>query len=111
MISVNRQFHDGMRLCVWLDERVHSEEFVVEQGLRHVCVLASLLFSILLAVVLNVAYMYLDIMDALVHLRKNKGAGGGGGGKQPPESQSWRRCFGACFTLTMRGSSRSRPRS
>ena len=84
MISVNRQFHDDMRICVRLDDRVYSEEFVVEQGLRHVCVRASLLFSILFAAVLNVAHTSLkvdkDIMDALVHLRKNKGARGGAGG-------------------------------
>ena len=45
------------------------------------------------------------IMDALVHLRKKKGAGGGGG-KQLQESQFSRRGFGACFMLTMPGSSR-----
>ena len=43
-------------------------------------------------------------MDALVHLRKKKGAGGGEE-KQLPESQSWRCRFGVCFTLTMPGSS------
>ena len=32
--------------------------------------------------------------------------GGGAGGKQLPESQSSRHRFGACFTLTMPGSSR-----
>ena len=37
---------------------------------------------------------------------KEKG-GGGSGGKQLPESQSWRRRFGACFMLTIRGSSRN----
>ena len=35
----------------------------------------------------------------------------GGGGKQLPESQSSRRCFGACFMLTMPGSSRNHPSS
>ena len=42
--------------------------------------LAPLLFNIFSAVVINVAYMHFmadtDIMDALVHLRKKKGAGG-----------------------------------
>ena len=49
-----------------------------------------------------------DIMDALVLLRKKKGAGGRE--KQLPESQSWRR-RGGMFTLTMPGSSRNRPSS
>ena len=31
----------------------------------------------------------------------------GGGGGQLPDSQSWRRCFEACFTLTMPESSRA----
>ena len=34
MISVIRQFHDGMRACVWLDDGVCSGWFAVEQGLR-----------------------------------------------------------------------------
>ena len=42
MISVIRQFHDGMRACVRLDDRVCSRWFAVEQGLRQGCVLAPL---------------------------------------------------------------------
>ena len=38
-----------------------------------------------------------------MHLRKR-----GAEGKQLLERQSWRRRFGACFTLTMPGSSRKR---
>ena len=80
MISVIRQFHDGMRACVRLDDRVCSGWFAVEQSLRHRCVLAALLFKIFFAAVINVAYTRFkgdrDIMDALVHLRKKRGAGG-----------------------------------
>ena len=54
------------------------------------CALASLVFNISFAAVINVASTRFkadkDIMDVLVHLRKKKGRGGGG--KQLPESQS-----------------------
>ena len=34
MISVIRQFDDGMRVCVRLDDSVYLRWFAVEQGLR-----------------------------------------------------------------------------
>ena len=105
MISVIRQFHDGMQACVRLDDRVCSGCFAVAQDLRQGCVLAPLLFNIFFAAVINVASALFKadkgIMDALVHLRKLRGRGGGG--EQLSESQSWRRRFGACFMLTMPG--------
>ena len=69
MISVIRQFHDGIRACLRLDDRVCSGWFAIEQGLRHGCVLAPLLFNIFLAAVIkNVAFTGFkaikDIMDA-----------------------------------------------
>ena len=75
-----RQFHDGMRACVRLDDRVCSRWFAVEQGLRQGCVLAPLLLNIFFAAVINVASTRFKadegIMDALVHLRKKRGEGG-----------------------------------
>ena len=80
MISVICQFHDGMRACEQLDDRVPSGWFAVEQDIRQGCVLAPLLFNIFFAVVINVASTRFKvdkgIMDALVHLRKKRRAEG-----------------------------------
>ena len=82
MISVIRQFHDGMRAFVRLDDRVCSRWFAVEQGLRQGCVLAPLLLNFFFAVFINLASTCFKadkgIMDALIHLRKKRGARGRG---------------------------------
>lgn len=43
MLTVIRQFHDGVRACVGLDDGECPNMFDVEQGLRQGFVLASLL--------------------------------------------------------------------
>ena len=79
MITVIRQFHDGMRACVRLDDGECSEWFNVEQGLRQGCVLAPLLFNIFFAAVLRVALQRFsedqDIMANLVHLDESVAEG------------------------------------
>ena len=84
MISVSRQFYDGMRACVRLDDRVCSGWFAVEQGLRQEgCVLTPLLFSIFFVAVIHMAYTRFkadkEIMDSLVYPRKTRGRGGARG--------------------------------
>ena len=83
MISVIRQLYDGMHACGFDGRVIFSGRFAVEQGLRQGCVLAALLFNIIsFAAVINGAYTPFeadkDIMGALVHLKKKKGAGGRG---------------------------------
>ena len=70
--------------------------FAVEQGLRQGCGLASLLFNIFFAAVMNVASTSFKADKERHHGRfgapeEEKG----GGGKQLPESQSWRCRFEA----------------
>ena len=80
IMSAIRQFHDGMRACVRLDDRVCSRWFALEQGLRQGCVLAPFLLNIFFAAVINVVSTRFEadkgITDALVHPRKKRGAGG-----------------------------------
>ena len=82
MISVIRQFHDGMRAGVRLDDRVCPGWFAVELDLRQGCVLAPLLCNIFFAAAINVAFTRFKadkgIMDALVRQRKKRGAGARG---------------------------------
>ena len=82
MITAIYQFHDGMRAWARLADRVCSGWFAVEQRRRQGCVLATLLFNIFFAALMNVAPTQFkvdkDIMDALIHLRGKEGAGGRG---------------------------------
>ena len=96
MISVVRQFHDGMRACVRLDDRVCSRWFAVEQGCRQGCVLAPLPFNIFFAAVINVVSTRFKadkgIMDALVYMRKKRRTGGRGeetAGESVPATPLW----------------------
>ena len=96
MISVILQFHDVMRACVRLDDKVCTRWFAVEQGLRQGCLLAPLLFDIFFAAVINLASTRFkadeSIVDTLVYLRKKRGGRGRGKatvGKSVPATPLW----------------------
>ena len=66
LISIIRQFHDGMRTCVRLDSGETSEWIDVEQGLRQGCVIAPDLFNIFFVAVLTVAFDRFSIDKAVL---------------------------------------------
>ena len=78
---------------MWLDDRVCSGWFAVEQDLRQGRVLAPLLFNIFFAAVKNVASTHFKvdkgIMDTLVYLRKTRGAGGYNCRRVSPGDAAW----------------------
>ena len=71
MLTIIRQFHEGMRSRVRTDDE-HSEWFDVTQGLRQGCVLSPLLFNIFFAAVTHAVVVRFsedpDIVRDLVHL-------------------------------------------
>ena len=79
MFAVIRQFHNGMRSCLRLDNGECSNMFDVDQGLRRGCVLAPLLFNIVFTPVLRVAEKSFTadavIMDSMVQLQGKKEKG------------------------------------
>ena len=76
MLSIIRQFHDGMRGRVRTDDGEYSEWFSIGQGLRQGCVLAPLLFNISFTAVLTVALATFredpDVSGDLVRVRKRE---------------------------------------
>ena len=79
MIDVIRQFHDGMRVRVRMDDGELSEWFEVTQRLRQGCVLSPLLFNTFFAAVIEVVLQPFSeddtIFENLVFL--DEGSGGG----------------------------------
>ena len=79
VIDVVRQFHDGMRARVRMNDGELSEWFEVTQGLRQGCVLSPLLFNIFFATVMEVVLQrfseYDIILEDLVFLDDGREGG------------------------------------
>ena len=98
MITVIRQFHDGMRARVGRDDGEYSEWFEVKRGLRQGFVLSPLRFNVFLAAVLYIVLLRFreeeGIMANLAHPEED-----GVDGKPSRWTASERRC-GVCYTQT-----------
>ena len=72
MLTVIRQFHNGMRACVRTDDGEHSESCDVTRWLRQGCVLSPLLSNVFFAAAIHVVLVRFnedeDIVGDLVHL-------------------------------------------
>ncbi|CAB1116848.1 unnamed protein product [Ectocarpus sp. CCAP 1310/34] len=83
LIKVIRQFHDGVRARVRMDDGELSDWFFVTQGVRQGCVLSSLLFNIFFAEVLEVVVIRFcedDVVPrSLVSLEEGKTEAAAGG--------------------------------
>ena len=80
MLTVIRQFHEGMRARVLTDNGEHSEWFDVTQGLRQGRVLSPLLLNVFFATAIHAVLVRFsvdpDIVRDLVHLEEDLGEDG-----------------------------------
>ena len=76
MITVIREFHDGMKACMQSSDGTCSKPFDVNQGLRQGCVPSPLPFSIFIALVLIIDLQMFSedayILTELVPLKKRR---------------------------------------
>ena len=82
-------FHDGIRACVRLDDRVCSGWFAVEHGLCQGCVLVPLLFNIFFSVVINVASMRHERFGTTEEEKGARGRGGATAGESVLATPLW----------------------
>lgn len=94
LVSILRQFHDGMRVCVHLDSGVTSEWLEVHQGLRLGCMMTPFLSSSFFAAVMTMTCDRFSIDKAVVHDFIRTAEKGG---------RTKARCGGPRYTPTMPG--------
>ena len=74
MLTVIRQFYEGMRARMCTDDGEHSEWFDVTQGRQQGCVLSPLLFNLVFAAAMHAVLVRFsedpNILRDLVHLEE-----------------------------------------
>ena len=77
MLTIIRQFHEGVRARVRTDDGEQSEWFDVTQGLRQGCVLSPLLFNVCFAAAIHAVPVHFskdpDMLNDLAHLEEDLG--------------------------------------
>ncbi|CAB1116553.1 unnamed protein product [Ectocarpus sp. CCAP 1310/34] len=98
LILVIRQFHDGMRARVRMDDGELSDWFFVTQAVRQGCVLSPLLFNIFFAEVLEVFVIRFSEDDVVLRslVCVEEGNTEAGGGKETPLDRV-RRAWGMLY--------------
>ena len=97
MINVIRQFHDGMRAMVRMDDGELSEWFEVTQGLRQGCVLSPMLFNIFFAAVMDVVLQRFNEDDTILEDMVFLDEGRGGGPDETLLDRAWRAVWGMLY--------------
>ena len=80
MLTIVRQFREGMRVRVRTDDGEQSQWFDVTQGLRQGCALSPLPFNVFFAAAVNAVLVRFsedpDILRDLFHLEEDLGEDG-----------------------------------
>ena len=98
MLTIIRNFHEGMRVSVFTEDGEHSEWFDDKQGLRHGCVPQPPLFNVFFAAALQAVLVRFSKDEAIVRdLVQLNDAGKVGAEEQEPLACMRRAVWGMLY--------------